>query len=103
MPSTLRFAWQRTMLSIRSRDRDLPLVEVRPHNASLHHRIASDKLAFFFKALCQLNAPNAPVSPSHFPKKRWVKVAMKLISMTRPTIASIEARTATGSPRFLTG
>ncbi len=33
------------------------------------------------------------------PKKRWVNVAMKLISMNRPKTASAVARMATESPR----
>src|SRR5260370_41632040 len=33
----------------------------------------------------------------HLPKNRWVNVAMKLISMKRPTTASRAARAVTGS------
>ena len=35
---------------------------------------------------------------AHLPKKRCVKVAMKLISITSPTMASAAASTVTGSP-----
>ena len=36
-------------------------------------------------------------------KKRWVKVAIKLTSMTRPTTASMAANAAIASPRLWTG
>ena len=39
----------------------------------------------------------------HLPKNRWVKVAMKLISISRPKTASMDARIAIGSPRLCTG
>jgi hypothetical protein len=39
--------------------------------------------------------------PDHRAKKRWVKVAMKVISISRPRIASPAASRASVSPRWM--
>ena len=68
------------------------------------HRFLLKKIALtgFFRRiaknyLSESDAAAFALSRDYFPKKRWVKVAMKLISMIRPTTASTAANMMSGS------